>query len=101
MSCIKRGKKEKENNLSHIEEPCCLFVQDLVCSQCVLLVFEARVHQVLELVEPDVILRVQGPILSHDILHHSLGGQRVVLSELQDNERASIRLHTIPVNLQN
>ncbi len=94
MSCIKRVKKEKETNLSHIEEPRRLFVQDLVCSQCILLMFEARVDQVLELVEPDVILHVQGPIMSHDILHHSLGGKRVVLSELQDNECASIRLHS-------
>ncbi len=59
--------------------------------------FKARVHQVLELVEPDVVLHMQGPILSHDILHHGLGRQRVVLSELQDNERASIRLHSIQV----
>ena len=95
MSCIERVKKEKETNLSHVEEPRRLFVQDLVCSQCILLVFEARVHQVLELVEPDVILHVQRPVLSHDILHHSLRWQRVVLSELQDNERASIHLQSI------
>ena len=84
-----RGKAD----LSNIEQPCSPSVQDLVRIQRVLLMFEARVHQVLELVEPDVILHVQGPILGHDALHHSLGGQGVVLPELQHNERPCVCLH--------
>jgi len=82
-------------NLSHVEQPRRLSIQHLVCSQCILFMFEARVHQVLEFVEPDVVLHMQGSILSHHVLHHSLRGQRVVLPELQDDERASIRLHSI------
>ena len=38
---VTKGQRKREIDLSHVEQPRRLFVQHLVCSQCVLFMFEA------------------------------------------------------------